>query len=694
MKKLIIYIGLICLLSSNAIKAQQPTAEGKVDYPVFLDKGDDLGKVMIFQSKDNPNDYYYLPNQVRVKTNAQGVLEMGFQQFVKNEKSGADAEETRTKGSGGGYFWMTVGFGLTPEDRQDAERELQRRKPGSRLIGAMAYESGTAELESFGVKDKTDSKTELLGVANAPLMEGDAVAVSMVLDAENATKLWESFKLPVPYIQMNFNMNFRGYHSPISAKITMDMEKIYNHKKMSVGIQTPFLGAEIEEISKDLENSGAIKFEKTGDFDIKEEEKFKEVLENFRSECFSPMNNMMDMMYSQNSDGESPLDRAETLRQRRNGNTANQGLPLSASVPQPSTTVLPQNTTIPPPNTTITQQSPAIAQPNTPETQQTGAEPLLPGASDGGTPEPPPPAIGAATAPAGTPAPQASAPNPQTSTPNPQTPQNNNNTAANNLGISIYAGFQMKNIRTRGKKTFELNKIRTANRNRAITLTMPRIPKANLQQITLDDPLYKQRELMTMIDGFSSRDFGQYINFVNVTMRKKHPKGDVSTDEVVINRTNFNKEGNRFKLLYGWKPGDNDRRTWMDYDYKTVWSFFGGGEITDDWQSSQKGVINVAPPCRKEVIKLEGDPEDLKQKEVRAINVKISYTVAGVKRSVLKSFNLSKAEPLVAEVEIIQPNNVFEYEYEIIWQLKGNRTVTTGVKRGDTTTLFLDELPQ
>ena len=265
---------------------------------------------------------------------------------------------------------------------------------------------------------------------------------------------------------------------------------------------------------------------------------------------------------------------------------------------------------------------------------------------------------------------------------------------ANALGISIYAGFQMKNIRTKGKKTFELNKIRTANRNRNMALTMPRFPKANLQQINLDDPLYKQRELVTMIDGFSSRDFGQYINFVNVTMRKKHPKGDVSTDEVVINRTNFNKEGNRFKLLYGWKPGDNDRRTWMDYDYKTVWSFFGGGEMTDDWQSSQKGVINVAPPCRKEVIKLEGDPEDLKQKEVRAINVKISYTVAGVKRSVLKSFNLSKAEPLAAEVEIIQPNNVFEYDYEIIWQLKGNRTVTTGVKKGEATTLFMDELPQ
>ena len=656
MKKSILYIGLICLLSGSTLKAQEPagtTSGGRVDYPVFLDKGDDLGKVTVFQSKDNPNDYYYLPNQVRVKANEQGILQMGFQQYVKNEKSAADAEETRTKGSGGGYFWMTVGFGLSAEERQDVERELQRRRPGARLMGAMAYESGTAELLSFGIKDKTDSKTEMLGVANAPLMEGDAVSVSMILDAENATKLWESLKLPVPGIGMNFSMNFRGYHSPVSAKITMDMEKIYKHQKMSVGIQAPFIGAEIEDITKDLMNTGAIKVEQTGDIGGKWEDILKEVLDNFRSECFSPMNNMMDMMYSQNNEGESPLDRAETLRQRRNGNNQS---PTNAN-------------------------SGAVSNPTGAVNDPTGAMSNPTGAVSNPT--------GAVSNPTGA----VSNPNNSPSLGN----INNSSTTgnvANALGISIYAGFQMKNIRTKGKKTFELNKIRTANRNRNMALTMPRFPKANLQQINLDDPLYKQRELVTMIDGFSSRDFGQYINFVNVTMRKKHPKGDVSTDEVVINRTNFNKEGNRFKLLYGWKPGDNDRRTWMDYDYKTVWSFFGGGEMTDDWQSSQKGVINVAPPCRKEVIKLEGDPEDLKQKEVRAINVKISYTVAGVKRSVLKSFNLSKAEPLAAEVEIIQPNNVFEYDYEIIWQLKGNRTVTTGVKKGEATTLFMDELPQ
>ena len=727
MKNKIKHIGLLLLLGYGSLYAQQPatpSGEGKVDYPVFLDKADDLGKVMVFQSKDNPNDYYYLPTAVRVKKNENEVLQMGFQQYVKNEKSGHAEEETRTKGTGGGYFWMTVGFGLSAEERQDAERELQRRRPGARILGAMAYESGTAELLSFGIKDKTDSKTELLGVANAPLMEGDAVAVGMILDAENATKLWEALKLPVPGIGMNFHMNFRGYHSPVSAKITMDMEKIYKHRKMGAGIQAVFLSAEIEDIEKELKESGAIKVEQTGDIGGKWEDIMKEVLDNFRNECFSPINNMMNMMYAQDGASESPLDRAETLRQRRSGinpNTPSNSTLSSAISNAPNTT-----------GSTISQTQPAnlgstentipvqpqAATPLTPDSQggtQTGAIPtpdsqggtqtgvILTPNSQGGTQMgaiPTPNSQGgtqasAANQPSGgiTIAPSLSIGNSSTQN-NTQTPQNNVGNGANALGISIYAGFQMKRTSERKIKTFELNKIRTANRDRNIALTLPRIPKANLQQINLDDPLYKQRELVTMIDGFSAQDFGRYINFVNVTMRKKHPKGDISTDEVVINRNNFNKEGNRFKLLYGWRPGDNDRNTWMNYEYKTTWSFFGGGEIAEDWIATQKGAINVAPPCRKEVIRLEGDAEALKQKDVRAINIKINYTVAGMKKSLLKSFNLSKSDPLAAEIEMIQPNNVFEYEYEIIWQLKGNRTITTGVKKGDTATLFIDELSQ
>jgi hypothetical protein len=39
------------------------------------------------------------------------------------------------------------------------------------------------------------------------------------------------------------------------------------------------------------------------------------------------------------------------------------------------------------------------------------------------------------------------------------------------------------------------------------------------------------------------------------------------------------------------------------------------------------------------------------------------------------------------------PANEFEYEYEISWQLRGNRTVSTERQPATAAILFVDELP-
>ena len=44
------------------------------------------------------------------------------------------------------------------------------------------------------------------------------------------------------------------------------------------------------------------------------------------------------------------------------------------------------------------------------------------------------------------------------------------------------------------------------------------------------DPLFRQREIALFVDGLNAQDFGQYINFVTVQMRKKHATGDVTGD--------------------------------------------------------------------------------------------------------------------------------------------------------------------
>jgi hypothetical protein len=97
--------------------------------------------------------------------------------------------------------------------------------------------------------------------------------------------------------------------------------------------------------------------------------------------------------------------------------------------------------------------------------------------------------------------------------------------------------------------------------------------KVHFREVNPWSPLYQQREVV--VYGANVADFGQYVNFVTVRLHKKHASGAITDDEVLIDRNNFNKENNRFKLLYGWK-GDNDRSRWREYEYQTVWSLFGG----------------------------------------------------------------------------------------------------------------------
>ena len=54
------------------------------------------------------------------------------------------------------------------------------------------------------------------------------------------------------------------------------------------------------------------------------------------------------------------------------------------------------------------------------------------------------------------------------------------------------------------------------------------------RSVNLDDPFYKQRELLVSIDGLNSDQFSKYINFVTVSMKKIHGNGKVTYDELRI----------------------------------------------------------------------------------------------------------------------------------------------------------------
>ena len=108
-------------------------------------------------------------------------------------------------------------------------------------------------------------QSRVLGIGPAPILEGDKVAVSFLLNKDDAVILKESLKSSTPDISFNLSMTLAGYQSPVEFKIEMEWDKIYNHDIFNVGVATPVLQAEIGIAVQELKENGSIKVTQIGE---------------------------------------------------------------------------------------------------------------------------------------------------------------------------------------------------------------------------------------------------------------------------------------------------------------------------------------------------------------------------------------------------------------------------------------------
>ncbi len=257
--------------------------------------------------------------------------------------------------------------------------------------------------------------------------------------------------------------------------------------------------------------------------------------------------------------------------------------------------------------------------------------------------------------------------------------------------LAVMASYQFKKIKQTGNFKINLNKYTADKVVLRFDENIGKIdcPECFLQ-VNLDDPLFKQREIVAMVDGYNATDFGEFINFASLKMKKTHQDGAVTYDEVRIDRDNFVKSANNFKVMYGWK-GDDNRSKWLDYEYQVQWSFFGGNEVAAEWQQADANAINLTPPYLLRTIELEADPDLLVDKNVRSINVKLYYKIGG-KENVKQVNMLPSREQYSAKTTILLPSDSLDYDYEISWRLIGNKTLSTGRQTTSEQILFVDEV--
>lgn len=558
---------------------------------IFLDKYQEVAGLKVYQTVNNPNKYYYLSDKIQIGRDENGEQQVLFLKYSQKDASDALAED-KTEGKGGGIFHALVKFETPVEQVKAAEKALQKQNPKATIAGPITYKSGKVALISAIAG--TD-QTKILGLGNAPTMQGNKTAVAFRLSKEDARLLWETFKTPVPDISFAFEMEMEGFLSPREGHIRGNFEEVYSSHELGVSGAVPvkgiMLGADI----------GAA-FEKMNE---------KKVID---IQGFDQDDEFINIAYKQLAD-------------------------------------------------IIFQRTDAIAndkKEQDPLEQLLKYQHLLKGDSadkDSGE------------------------------------KNGNKGSKASSPMPSIMATYKHRSVKQTGDFEINFNKVSAAQQFTSFAENIGQINCAScFREINLDavHKAFDQREILYMIDGLSEDDFTSYINFVDVVFRKKHQSGTVEMDNKRIIRQTFSKKGNLFKMTYGYDQ-DVDAEKWGNYEYKTTWSFAGGQEVVEDWQSSTAGSVNLDPPFVKGVVTFDSDKEILDELGVRAIVIRL-YDMGG--KSKPKQLVLRKEHS--GQIEYFLPKDSNEYEYEITWMLDDEHgtVLESGRKTSAQPLMYVDRLPQ
>jgi hypothetical protein len=664
--------------------------------PILLDRPVELSKAIAFPSIFDDTAWYYVAKEPRVATKPDGKPDFGFIQYVKNVPGQGD-KNAAEEGVGGGFVTALVTLGLTDAELEQAREEVKRIVPGARLEGPVIFKSGTIAIvtamqEGGGMVDK------VVGMGPAPVLQDSKVPIAMALTKDGAVLMKNAFDMPTSQVSVNFNMEIEGYLSPIQAKVEAEWSDIYKHQSFNAGVAgnlgPVLLAAEIKQSFDELRKSNAIKIDMKGS-DAQMEKVVETVYNKLLEAMFqpagagaggnlagagglaglSPQQSLLDRASSSLQKGreEAKAENAEIRRENRADAAASASATGSSGASGSPTG------------------SPPGSPPGTPPGSPGGSPPGSPGGAGGG---------GNANAGAGNVPLRArqqgvTAPGRVREEEAARTrPPAREEVSVPSL--SVVAAFELKEVRQTG--IFKLDFTKQLKDTRTNTfggniggLRQYMKDPSFFRRINLDDPIYKQREILAIVDGLNGKDFGEYINFVSVSLRKQHQDGQQTLQEVRIDRDNFNKQGNAFRMLYGWK-GDDDRSKWLQYAYKTSWSFFGGKSVDQDWTQGDANAIPLAPPYQRRFVALEGDAGDVKAAQVRSITVRVWYDLGGSPQMKQVTLNASKGE-LSDKIEFMLPRNAYDYDYEIEWRLRGNKTVSSGRKKSHDAILYVDELP-
>ena len=269
------------------------------------------------------------------------------------------------------------------------------------------------------------------------------------------------------------------------------------------------------------------------------------------------------------------------------------------------------------------------------------------------------------------------------------------NAAGSYFPIAGYTGYKKKNIKTSGSNVLSFSSRASVDRHYNLTFNLGDFYKkygedtSYIRTVSIEDPSFQQRDIAVGVDGTLMPEFEKMINSVTVTLKKDHKDGTTTLRNVNLTKSLIDK-GRSISMSYG-SFGDIDRLAWLSYEYNAHFNFLGGRTWETGWRKQDAGVINLLTPYERKVIRLEGNADTLKAKNVRATTVQVEYLfLDGIKKfetTVKPDDDLSKMQ-----FEIVLPEGKTIYKYTLKWRLNnGIEKVAKG--ETDSGILFIDLVP-
>lgn len=620
---------------------------------ILLDKPVKAGELTVFPEVSNQNNYYYLPDKIRLGKHPNGLPQFSFIRYVSNVRTAAGAEDAR-EGEGGGIVHALIELSVTPQQLTKAQQALAKVNRAGKIIGPIIYKSGTVALISSVARSGGERTPQILGLGTAPILDGQKCAVSVQLNKLNAKILWETFKTPTPDFSVSFEMQLEGFLSPKRVLIEADLDKMYTNRVFEAAVASPVLAAEIQDALEEMTENKTIKVTQIG-----EDEGLNSIMQTAYNQIINQVFDRvggsgvpdLNQLGGAGNNRTSMLDRATTMLRdaRQEARTENE---RRAALRQQQRMLESQVR-----NDAINRRNERMS-------------------SSGRRITPPPPN-------------QRRTDSTDTSGSTASSAGGENTQDVPMPSLAVAASYQMKRVRQTGKYVVDLNKYTSDTRTMRFdeNIGSPNCPECFVE-VNLDDPLMKQREIHAHIDGLNTDDFTKYINFVNVILRKKHQNSELTLDEIQVQKNKFNESGNDFKMLYGWK-GDDNRTKWLNYEYKTKWSFFGGKVYETDWKATDFGSIALTPPFSRKNILIDVDNDFASAEGIRGLEINFYSNAENPAESKKISMKVNQNE-LSKTIELIVPKGVEEYQYDITYFIKGKDPKTSPRKTSQSNMFYVD----